>query len=167
MSWPMLAILSISMTTSWADDPDESPLTLSKPVACLEVRGFNDYRERSSTEYRPGQKMLVYYTIKGSQFVEDDRGRFRPHLVQYGTVRSARTGKTILKRSKIAEFRAGMDFAPSVVYLTMEVLLDGLRPGQYELVIEAEDRLVEGSKPGSSVIEFSIKKPPEPPGPTR
>ncbi len=131
---------------------ETAPLTVRNLTFCTEVLRFGSFESMKSTEFSPGQKVLIYaevdnlhiesstkgyhWAVKVNGQIFDNRGN---RMADYGSTSAEETYQT-----------PRHDFFVSKLYY-----LPRLVPGRYTLQLTIEDTL--GHKVGQSSIDFSVK----------
>jgi hypothetical protein len=147
-----------------ADDPadeDDGKFGLTKPIACKEIRGYEDYEPLLPVELTSEDKLLVYY--RPMHFKSEKTGKtYEARLSQDGRIR--RKGeKSPLYSKKYLDYRpTKQGEPPSLLYIRNTVGLKGLKPGEYEFDIILKDE-VSQSAPAVRSIPFKVIPTPPPP----
>jgi hypothetical protein len=131
---------------------ETAPLAVRNMTFCTEVFRFGAFDALKSTEFNPGQKILLYAEIDNLHIESSAKGYhwavkvggqiFDSHgnrMVDYGSTTAEETFQT-----------PRHDFFVSKLYY-----LPRLVPGKYSLQLTIEDTL--GHKVGQSSIDFSVK----------
>lgn len=152
----LIATLSI-LPRSRAEDPgdeDDGRFGLTRPIACKEIRGYEDYEPLKAVELTSEDKLLVYY--RPLHFKSEKKGKvYEARLSQDGRIR--RKGeKSVLYAKKYLDYRPTKDGEPpSSLYIRNMVGLKGLKPGEYEFDIILKDE-VSQSAPATRSIAFKV-----------
>jgi hypothetical protein len=162
---PLLLIAQVGSTSGAVDRPGAPSLSLSEPIACRKITGYEDYVVLEPAELTRDEKLLVYCRPRGHTYVLDKKkGRYQAHLVEDIAVRRKGKQKPIWTRKKAIDFLVDSESPPLNLYLGTTIGLKGLEPGDYEAELIVTDELTE-DPPATQVLEFKViaRRPPRAP----
>jgi hypothetical protein len=143
-----------------AIDKDDGSFGMTEPVACKEIRDFEDYVPLKEAVMTADEKLLVYYMprhYKTSRVGEN----FQAHLVQDGRIRR-RGEKTVLwSKARITDYKVRTEHPPRQIYIRNTISLKNLKPGDYEFDIILRDEVGQ-SAPATRSLPFKVIPSPSP-----
>ena len=156
-----LAILALVAPPGVAQDgaskekpPEPSGLSMSKAVACLNVKGLEDYTILPDARLTSDDKLKVYFRPLHYK-VEPFKAKYRARFTEDGRVRRKGEKTVLSKEDKLLEYEATFDAPDYQIYLTNTIGLKNLAPGDYEFDIILHDALDEGVS-ARQTIAFTI-----------
>lgn len=153
--WPIVALVVMGVAAAPdRSDPDDGSFGFTKPVACVEIKGFDDYVELSGATLTSDEKLLVYFRPRHFRTVRIGR-QFEAHLTEDVRLRK-RGDKTVLwSKLKMVDYQPRADTARPPISIHNKIALKGLLPGQYELEIVLRDE-VGLTPPVVRVLAFEV-----------
>ena len=139
--WPIVVLIQTGLAVPPdKDDPDDGSFGFTKPVACIEIKGYNDYVELSGATLTSDEKLLVYFRPRHFRTTRIGR-EFEAHLVEDVRVRKRGDKTVIWSKLNIVNYQPRTPIARPPIYIHNKLSLKGLIPGQYELEIVLHDRV--------------------------
>jgi hypothetical protein len=164
MRWmgPITALVAIGMAPPSAkDDPDDGSFGFTKPVACVEIKGYEDYVELSGGEITNHEKLIVYFRPR--HFKTNRVGRqYESHFTEDVRVRRRGEKAVLWSKMKMVDYQPRADIPRPPIYFHNKIALKGLAPGNYELEIVLHDEIGQ-TPPATRVLPFVIVEPKEEP----
>jgi hypothetical protein len=157
-SWLGASLAPAEPPAPSASSPDAEAgpsLTISAPIACRDVNGFEDYEPLPNAALTSDEKLIVYYTIQNYR-VETSGESYRVHLIQDGQIRRRGSKAVLHRKPKMLDYDQKKDEYPSGIYMKNIVSLKGLKPGEYEFDVILHDALAKGSAPVTKALKFKI-----------
>jgi hypothetical protein len=142
------------------DDPDDGTFGLSAPVACKEVRGFEDYEPLPDAALTADEKLLVYLRPRHYK-VTREGSKYVAHLTQDGRIRRRGEKAVLWSKKNLLDYKAETDTPPGPIYLRNTVALKGLKPGEYDFEITLYDKIGQ-SAPAVRTLPFRVVAAPAP-----
>ena len=144
-----------------AADAGTPALTMTKPVACAAISGYEKYEVLPDAALTSDEKLQVYYRPL-NYLVKRDGSTYRIHLIQDGQIRRRGEEAALLAKPKVLDYEwKGKEPPKLQVYLRNTIGLKGLQPGDYEYDITLHDALAPGEPVARQVLAFRVV----PPGP--
>jgi hypothetical protein len=152
-SWRGLACISLLGLSSFGDEPPETTkLSVTRPILCKEIRGYEDFDERSDDALAKDEKLLVYF--RPLHYEEKTLGTHRQiHFTQEGKIRKRGQKNAAWAKKELLEFKKIFQ-PPASVYLENTVSLKDLKPGDYEYEIKLTDKV--GGQTVTRSVDFRI-----------
>ncbi len=145
------------------DEGDDGSFGFSAPVACKEVRGYEDYDTLPDAALTRDEKLIVYFIPR--HFKSEPKGKkYRVHFTQDGRVRRRGQKAVIWSLPKALEYKDEFDGPPQSVFLTNKLALKALPPGDYDYEIILRDA-VGHSTAATRTLPFTILPSPDPKAP--
>jgi hypothetical protein len=145
------------------EDEDDGSFGFSKPIACKEVRGYEDYDPLPGAALTHDEKLIIYYLPR--HFKTERKGKkYRVHFTQQGRIRRRGQKAVIWSLPKTLEYKDESDGPPRSIFLTNKLALKALPPGDYEYEIVLNDA-VGGSTAATRTLPFTILPSPDPKAP--
>src|SRR5581483_5601106 len=138
LSLALMAVV-VGLLPSGADDPR---LSMTKPIACRAIRGYEDYDALEEPAVTPDEKLLIYVRPQ-NHATEPVEGKpaFRAHLIEDVNIRRKGQKKVVLGREKVVELKFESPEPPVNLYLGTSLGLKGIPPGEYEADLILKDQL--------------------------
>ena len=134
----------------WAEEP---ALTMTLPVACKTIMGFESYEELPGAALTTEDKLLVYYRPLGYKIETTQTGGYRAHLVQEARVRR-RGEKAVIWSKPILDFEAKKQEPLGPIYLSNTIGMKKLKSGDYDLDIILHDKLADATV--TQILRFQV-----------
>lgn len=136
---------------------DELTLSMTDPIACKTITGYEDYVVLPDAAITNHDKLLVYYRPKDYKIERTKTGGYRAHLVQEVRVRK-RGEKTVLwSKPGILDFEAVRPEPLGPIYLSNSIGLRNFKVGEYDLDLILHDKI--GDTKTTSILKFQIVAP--------
>jgi hypothetical protein len=127
-----------------ADDPvaDDAPrgLSLTDPVACRSIAGYDDYDALDEASLTKDEKLMVYIRPMNYEF-EREGERFTAHLVEDVNIRRKGQKKVFWARKGVLDYKAESEMPPDHIYLGTTISLKQLPVGEYTAEVVVRDKL--------------------------
>lgn len=142
---------------------DDGSFGLSRPVACKEVRGYEDYDPLPDAALTHDEKLIIYFLPR--HFKTERKGKkYRVHFTQQGRVKRRGQKAVLWSLPRTLEYEEEFDGPPRSVFLTNKLALKALPPGDYDYEIVLHDA-VGGSSAATRTLPFTILLSPDPKAP--
>lgn len=133
---------------------DDGAFGITPPIACREIRGFEEYEALPRAELTSDEKLLVYFTPR--HYKSEKVGKkFAAHFVQEGRIRRRGEKAVIWAKPKILDYTATADTPPQLIYLRNTISLKILKPGDYDYDIILVDKIGR-SEPAVRTLPFTV-----------
>ncbi|MHC5539873.1 hypothetical protein ACYOEI_16765 [Singulisphaera rosea] len=129
-------------------------LTMEPGIACLSIKGYEDYEPLPGPELTSDEKLLVYYRPHGFK-VEEAKSSYHVHLSQDGQIRRKGEKAVLLRKAKLLDYEFTVDHTPYPIYHRNTFSLKGLKPGEYEYDIILHDLLAK-TPPVTQSVRFRV-----------
>jgi hypothetical protein len=130
---------------------DEDGLSMTPPVACLSIDGYERYEKLPGAALTSEEKLQIYYRPLNYKIVHQG-DEYLAHFTQDGQIRR-RGKKAVLRRKQnILDYEAKSPRPPHQIFLKNSVPLKGLPVGAYEYDITLRDE----NNPGASVTQSLV-----------
>ena len=136
-------------------DATEPTLTMTLPVACSEIRGYEDFQILPDAALTSDEKLLVYYRPL-NYHTEHTGATYHIHLVQDGQVRRRGQKAVLLFKTKMVDYDWKSQQPDNPVYIRNTFSLKGLKPGEYDFDIILRDMLAPGEPVTKQTLEFQV-----------
>jgi hypothetical protein len=155
-AWRGLVLFGVFGLSPSRDEPPESTkLSVTKPVLCKEIRGYEDFDKRSDEALARDEKLLVYF--RPLHYEEKALGsRRQVHFTQEGRIRKRGQKNAVWTNKELLDFKKTFQ-PPASVYLDNTVSLKELKPGDYEYEIKLTDKV--GGQTVTCTVDFRIIEP--------
>jgi hypothetical protein len=143
------------------DDRDDGSFSLTEPIACKEIKGYEDYVVLPGAALTADEKLLVYFRprhYKSSRV----GGKCEAHLTQEGRIRRRGEKAVLWSKQKLVDYQVKTDDPPQFIYIRDTISLKGLKPGEYDFDIVLHDE-VGRSAPAVRTLPFRVIPSPRPP----
>jgi hypothetical protein len=150
----VLAAALLAFGAAPRDDGDDGSFGMSAPVACREIRGYEDYDPLASPALTADEKLLVYYRPRHFKTAGVD-GRFEAHLTQDCRVRRRGEKAVLWSKANMVDYRPRADTPPRQIFIRNTVSLKGLKPGEYDLDLILHDKIGR-SAPAVRTLPFRV-----------
>jgi hypothetical protein len=143
--------------------PQKPGLTLTEPIACRKITGYEDYVVLDPPELSQDAKLLIYTRPLGHTYVLTKERKYQAHLVEDVAIRRKGQKKPIWTRKKVVDLLVEFDQPPLYLYLGTSIGPKDLKPGEYEAELIVTDVLTD-DPPATQVLEFKViaSRPREP-----
>jgi hypothetical protein len=146
-------------------EEDDGSFGLSAPVACSEVRGFEDYDALPNAAISADEKLSIYFRPRHYKWSHQG-DRYRVHFAEESQIRRHGEKSPVLAKFKTMEFKEMYKVVPENIYLSNKISLKGLKPGEYDYEIVLSDEIGK-SAPATRVLRFRVVAPTEAPAETK
>ena len=136
------------------DGGDETRFSLTEPIVCREIRGYEDYETLKTPTLTADDKLLIYFVplhYKTSKVGDHHEARF----TQDGKIRRRGEKAVLWTKKDLLEDTAKATEPPRQVYLRNSIGLKALKPGEYEFDIILRDE-VGKSAPALRSVPFRV-----------
>jgi hypothetical protein len=143
-----------------ADDKDDGSFGMTEPVACKEIKGYEDYVPLKEAAMTADEKLLIYYMplhYKTSRVAEN----FEAHLVQDGRIRRRGEKAVLWSKPRIVDYKVRTEQPPRLIFMRNTISLKTLKPGDYEFDIILRDEVGQ-SAPATRSLSFKVIPSPSP-----
>jgi hypothetical protein len=151
----LVLVLGLGGAASGApEEDDDGSFGMTPPVACKEIRGYEDFVPLEPAALTADEKLLVYF--RPLHFKTARKGSsYEAHFTEEGRIRR-RGGKAVLWVKKdLMEYRPRTETPPRLVYVRNTVSIKGLKPGEYDLELVLRDEIGRGA-PAVRVLPFTV-----------
>lgn len=114
-------------------------LTMTAPVACRSIEGFEDYEPLPEAALTADEKLLVYYHPLNYRVIANGDSH-HIHLTQAGQIRRRGQKAVLLRKENLLDYEVKLDRPPNPIYLKNIVSLKGLKPGEYDYDVLLRDK---------------------------
>ncbi|WP_406695363.1 hypothetical protein V5E97_30500 [Singulisphaera sp. Ch08] len=121
------------------EDSKEERLSMTSPVACRSIEGFEDFERLPGAALTADEKLLIYYHPLNYRIVKTGNSN-HIHLTQAGQIRRRGEKAVLLRKENLLDFELKVDFPPNPIYLKNIVSLKGLKPGEYDYDLILRDK---------------------------
>ena len=144
---------------SGGEDDDDGSFGFSAPIACKEVRGYEDYDKLPNAALTRDEKLIIYFLPR--HFKSERKGKaYLVHFTQEGRIRRRGQKAVIYSLPKTLEYKSESKTPPQWIYLTNKLALKALPPGDYDYEIVLHDA-VGRSAAAVRTLPFTILPTPE------
>ena len=149
-------VLAIIPQAGIGDEPekDDGSFSVSQPVLCKDVRGYEDYEELSVPELTSEDKLLVYFRPRHFKAAVVGN-KFEAHFTQDGKIRRRGEKPVLWQKVNLLDYSQKGDSRDLPVSIRNTVSLKTLKPGEYEYEIILRDE-VGKSAPASKKVYFKV-----------
>ncbi len=133
---------------------DEPSLSMTQPVACKTITGYESFVELPEAAVTSEDKLLVYYRPIGYKIERTKTGGYRAHLTQDARVRKRGDKVLIWSKPNVVDFEAKKPEPLGPIYLSNSIGLKNLKPGDYDLDIILHDQLTDATS--TQVLRFKV-----------
>lgn len=126
-------------SASKVEDEAAERLTLTQPVACRSIEGFESFEPLPEATLTADEKLLVYYHPLNYRVVQTGKTH-HIHLAQAGQIRRRGEKAVLLRKENLLDFEVKVDYPPNPVYLKNTISLKGLKPGDYDYDVILRDK---------------------------
>jgi hypothetical protein len=159
---PIVAIMLTGMAQPQEkDDPDDGSFGFTKPVACVEINGFDDYVELSGAALTSDEKLIVYFRPRHFKTTRVGR-QYEAHFTEDVRVRRRGQKPVLWSKLKMVDYQPKADIPRPPIYFHNKIALKGLMPGLYELEIVLRDEVGQ-TPPAVRVLPFEVILPKDEP----
>ena len=127
---------------------------MTPAVACSRVDGFENYVPLPQARLTSEDKLKVYFRPLNYR-VEPVQMRYRAKFIEDGQIRRKGEKNPLSKEEKLLEYKTTFDSPTYQIFLTNNIGLKNLPPGDYEFEIILHDALAAGATATQS-IPFTI-----------
>lgn len=156
----LAGLLSLSVLCQASDtssDNTADSLTMSDPIACKSIKGFDDYEPLENATIGPDEKLLIYTRVNGHTVKPAKNDKYQVHLIQDVNVRKKGQKRVIWGRKKIIDFM-GESIDPSErIYLGTTIGIKGIAPGEYQAELILTDAF-DTDHTTRQVLDFKVKR---------
>ena len=135
-------------------EKDDGSFSVSQPVLCKDVRGYEDYEELSVPELTSEDKLLVYFRPRHFKAAVVGN-KFEAHFTQDGKIRRRGEKPVLWQKVNLLDYSQKGDSRDLPVSIRNTVSLKTLKPGEYEYEIILRDE-VGKSAPASRKVYFKV-----------
>ncbi len=150
--------LALAPVAQASDDPrpKTESLSMTDPIPCRSIRGYEDYDVLDPAEVTPDEKLLIYVRSRHHAYQFDDElGKYCADLIEDVNIRRKGQKKVLYGRDKVVDLKISSVQPPENLYLGTTLGLKGIPPGEYEADLILKDMLDPGSKTEKS-LSFRI-----------
>jgi hypothetical protein len=141
------------------DEDDDGSFGLTAPVACKEIKGYEDYVPLPRAALTSDEKLLVYFRPRHFKTAQNGDS-YEAHFTQDGRIRRRGEKAVLWSKKNLLDYRPTTENSPPrLVYLKNTVALKGLKPGEYEYEIVLRDEIGR-SAPAVRALPFTVLPPP-------
>lgn len=139
------------------EDPDDGSFGFTEPVACSEIKGFEDYVELPGGALTSDEKLIVYFRPRHFKTAKVGR-QYEAHFTEDVKIRRRGQKPVLWSKAKIMEYqpRGGLPNPP--IYFHNKIAIKGLTPGKYDLEIVLHDEIGQ-TPPAVRVLPFEVVLP--------
>lgn len=147
-----------------APSPSEKPsadtprLTMTQPVACAKIDGYQRYEPLADATLSKSDKLLVYFEPLNFTLTQMGQ-KYQGHLVQDVKVRKRGTKTVIWSKENLADYLPEGKSPYFTIYLHNKISIRNLSPGDYDLDIILHD-LVAKTSPARQTLQFTVRASP-------
>ncbi len=143
-----------------AADLDDGSFAVTKPIACKEIHGYEDYVVLPRAALTSDEKLMVYFMPR--HYKSDRVGdKFSVHFTQDGRIRRRGEKAVLWSKNKLLEYEATTDRPPSQIFFRNTLGIKSLKPGEYDFDIILRDE-VGKSEPAIRTLPFTVIAAPPP-----
>ncbi len=169
-NWWKGSVFLLAATIAWSlanaappkedvEDVDDGSFGLSTPIACKDVRGFEDYEVFPEAAFTHDEKLIVYFLPR--HFKAEKKGKkYEVRFTQEGRVKRRGEKAVLWTIPRTLEFKTEAETPPKSIYLVNRLALKDLKPGEYDYEILLRDA-VSGIKAAPRIMPFTILPSPE------
>ncbi len=139
------------------DAPVEPGLSLSEPIACRNIKGYEDYEPLDEPELTRDEKLFIYLKPRDHTIEDDGEGKFHAHLVEDVNIHRKDQKRVLWGKEKIIDYDVKVDYPPRNLYLGSIVSLKELPVGEYTAEILVHDRLKK-NETATAKLDFRVVK---------
>jgi hypothetical protein len=133
---------------------DDGSFGMTMPVACKEIRGFEDFQELPGAALTSDEKLLVYFRPRHYKSAKVG-AEFEAHLTQDGRIRRRGEKAVLWSKAKLLDYRVKTDMPPQSIYMRNTISVKALKPGEYDYDITLHDAIGR-SAPVVRTLPFTI-----------
>jgi hypothetical protein len=150
--------------SSRADEPvsredalEEPGLKLSEPIACRNIKGYEDYEPLDEPALTKDEKLFIYLRPQDHTIDPVDDGKFRVHLVEDVNIHRKGQKRVLWGKERIIDYDVKVEYPPKNLYLGTTVSLKDLPVGEYTAEILVHDRLKK-DETATATLDFRVVK---------
>ena len=133
---------------------DDRLFSITEPILCKDVRGYEDYEELKIPELTSEDKLLVYFRPRHFK-VERSGEKFQAHFTQDGKIRRRGEKPVVWQKTNLLDYKPQADTREMPIFLKNAISLKTLKPGDYQLEITLRDEIGK-SAPALKTVFFKI-----------
>ncbi|HEU5115313.1 MAG TPA: hypothetical protein VFT74_01415 [Isosphaeraceae bacterium] len=145
----ILSLCWLSASPLMADDEPapkddaavEPGLTLSEPIACRNIKGYEDYEPLDEPELTKDEKLFIYLRPFDHTIEDAEDGKFHVHLAEDVNIHRKGQKRVLWGKKNIIDYDKTVDYPPRNLYLGSIVSLKELPVGEYTAEIFVHDQL--------------------------
>jgi hypothetical protein len=142
------------------DEVDNGSFGLSPPVACKEIRGFEDFDPLPGAALTADEKLLVYVLPRHYK-IRRVASKYQAHVTEDVRVRRRGEKTVIWSKKDMVDYPVKTEAPPGPIFMRNTISLKGLKPGEYDLDITVYDK-VGRSTPAVRTMPFRVIAAPTP-----
>lgn len=140
-------------------DVDDGSFGFTPPIACKEIKGYEDYEPMEEAVLTKDEKLLVYFRPR--HYKTDRVGNaYEARFTQEGRIRRRGEKAVLWSKKDLLEYTARSETPPRLIYLRNTVALKQLKPGEYDFDIILRDA-VGRSAPAVRTLPFTVIAAPD------
>ncbi len=153
---PVALALSALFQASQAQETpkDDRSFSISEPILCKDVRGYEDYEELKTPELTSEDKLLVYFRPRHFKVAASGE-KFEAHFTQDGKIRRRGEKPVVWQKTNLLDYKPKADIREMPIFLKNAISLKTLKPGDYQLEITLRDEIGK-SAPALKTVFFKI-----------
>ncbi len=167
--WLLLSILGLLMATAptatagWWSESQEAEESgsrpdLTDPILCETIRRFRDFDKREEPLFVVGEKLQIYIEPFNYFIVRDqETKRYRAHLTIDLKLRIKGQESVYRSLNRVVDYETTTENPPTPLYLGAGVVLEGLRPGDFEVELILRDEIAPEKPTASRKIPITIE----------
>ncbi len=151
----VLTLCTVFQTSPARESPkDDRSFSITEPILCKDVRGFEDYEELKSPELTSEDKLLVYFRPRHFK-VAPAGEKFEAHFTQDGKIRRKGEKPVVWQKTNLLDYKPKADTREMPIFLKNAISLKTLKPGDYQLEITLRDEIGQ-SAPALKTVFFKV-----------
>jgi len=135
-------------------DVDDGSFGFTPPIACQEIRGYEDYEPMEEAVLTKDEKLLVYFRPRHYKTARVGNA-YEARFTQEGRIRRRGEKAVLWSKKDLLGYTARSETPPRLIYLRNTVALKQLKPGDYDFDIILYDA-VGRSAPAVRTLPFTV-----------
>lgn len=119
---------------------DDGSFGFSTPIACREIKGYENYVPLSEPALTSDDKLLVYFRPRHYKSVKKGDA-YEAHFTQDGRIRRKGEKLVLWSKKNLLDYTPRSDTPPRLVYVRNSISLKALKPGEYEYDVILRDEV--------------------------
>lgn len=139
----LAAAVLVSVTTAdgvefLQEQADDGSFGFSAPVACKEIKGFDDYVVLDDAALTCDEKLLVYFEPRHYKSARVGK-KYEAHFTQDSRIRRRGEDVVLWSKKNLLDYKVASASHPEPIYLSNKIALKALTPGDYEYDVILRD----------------------------